>query len=248
MRGVACKPVARQWLRATDRELAWREDRWSTRSAAPVAMLAVVMEPGDWNIVLVGAWNRAILTPAWCRSVPLSLPEASPVEVMVPLDGRAPFQVRDRGVGITPMHEQLLVSIEHPTEELLDRAIAASLRAVEDLPRTPLVACGINLRYSTAEPSQELLANTRCRSERVFAGAGFEVRSRGRVDRLTFEDGALNVIMEVPTTGTSSLTLNFEMRSSDRCSFVGWLKRPAAAYMGVAERVLRLLDSPGDSE
>jgi hypothetical protein len=199
------------------------------------------MQPGDWNIVVLGAWNRAILTPAWIGQTVLGLPQDAPVEVLVPLDGLAPFQVRHQGVSVVPIAGQLLVQLDEPTEALLARAMEATRKAINDLPRTPLRACGINIRYSAPEPPAGLLSRSRCQTEQLFSDAGYEVRMRRRGETLAFHDGTLNVIADIPTTGSCTVTLNFDRPGPSHDDILAWLARPASEYVTEAARVMAIL-------
>ncbi len=42
-----------------------------------------MLEPFDWNVVVAGAWNRALLTPAWLQKRVFKDTEAT-VELYVP--------------------------------------------------------------------------------------------------------------------------------------------------------------------
>jgi hypothetical protein len=199
------------------------------------------MQCGDWNIVVLGAWNRAILTPAWIGQTVLGSPEDAPVEVLVPLDGVAPFQVRHQGITVVPAPGQLLVQLEEPTEALLTRAMEVTKKAISDLPRTPLRACGINIRYSAPEPPALLLDRMRCQSERLFSDNSYEVRMRRRGETLAFHEGTLNVIADIPTTGTFTLTLNFDRPGPSHSDILDWLSRPANDYIDEATKVVAML-------
>ncbi len=199
------------------------------------------MDPVDWNVVVLGAWNRAILTPAWIAEIVLGLPKNSPIEVLVPLDAFAPFQVRHSGLIVTPVPGQLLVQVEKPSEESLGAAMTAMKRAIDDLPRTPLSACGINIRYMSSEPGDKLVERTRSKTEELLSGSGYELRVRRRGETMVFKEGTLNFIADIPTTGQTTLTFNFDRPCASRDDALGWLARPAAEYVSEAARVLSLV-------
>jgi len=199
------------------------------------------MDPGEWNVVVLGAWNRAILTPAWIAETVLGLPKGSPLEVLVPLDAFAPFQVRHGGLMVTPIPGQLLIGVEPASAESLEAAMRAMKRAIDDLPRTPLRACGINIRYVSSEPGDKLIERTRSKTEELLSGSGYELRVRRRGESLTFKEGTLNFIADIPTTGSTTLTFNFDRPCSTRDDAIGWLIRPATEYVSEAEKVLSLV-------
>ena len=191
--------------------------------------------------MVLGAWNRAILTPAWIGQSVLGLAPNSPTEILVPLDGFAPFQVRHNGVTVIPVPGQLLFQLDEPSEPLLARGMEAAQRAISELPRTPLHGCGINIRYSSPEAPISLLTNTRCSTEQLFSDRGYELRVRRRGETLAFKEGSLNVIADIPTIGQCKLTLNFERQGTSSDQILPWLLRPAAEYIEEAARIIELI-------
>ncbi len=199
------------------------------------------MEPSNWNIVILGAWNRAILTPAWISRTVFARDPTALVNVLVPLDGLTSFQVEDQGVTVLPKPGQLIVSMSTPTEANLTRALEASQRAILDLPRTPFEACGINLRYTAPDPPHALVDRTRCPTERILVESGREIRIRRRGESLGFQEGALNVIADIPTVGICEVNCNFERRSTNHDELVAWLRRPAHDYLQEAAHIIGLI-------
>lgn len=204
------------------------------------------MEPANWNIVILARWNRAILTPKWIAEKVLGLPSGSAVDVAVPVDDPlAPFQVRNRAVAVIPASGQLVLQLEDPTEPTLERALSWAANAVTELPQTPYQACGVNLRYAASEPPLPLLDRMRCPTEGIFAAEGYTVNGRRRGEMLAFHDGALNIIADIPTSGSFLLTCNFERQSNNRDDLLGWLRRAARDYVAASMRVVELLTREG---
>lgn len=199
------------------------------------------MEPINWNVVVNGAWNRAILTPAWIAQVVLGLPQDSPVDVMVPLDSFAPFLVRHGGLIVTPARSQLQVQLEVPSKDSLATAMEAMQRAIRELPRTPLSACGINIRFMSPEPGDRVVERTRCQTETQLSANGYEIRVRRRGETMAFRNGALNFIADIPTTGPTVLTFNFDHQCTTPDEALSWLMIPASEYVEEASKVLALI-------
>ena len=53
----------------------------------------MLLEPGDWNVVIVGHWNRAILTPQGIATRLLQLPPETEIGIEVPMDAIGPYRV-----------------------------------------------------------------------------------------------------------------------------------------------------------
>lgn len=199
------------------------------------------MEPYDWNIVILGHWNRAILTPNWIAQQVFKLPIGTPVNVLVPLDGFAPFQVQNSGITVGPLPDRLLIQLETPNHESLATGLTAMVRAVEALPQTPFRACGINLSFRAAEPPAPLLERTRSASEKLLSDAGYELRTRRRGETLSFHDGTLNIVADIPTIGECRVTMNFDRQASDAKDIAGWLKREPVEYIDEANKLMKIL-------
>ena len=206
-----------------------------------------LMNPSDWNVVMLGAWNRAILTPAWISQTVFANAAEVPVNVLVPLDGTTPFQVEDQGITVVPIPGQLIIQLGAPNQETLARAMAAAQRAIQDLPRTPLRACGINLRYSAPEPPRALVSRTRCQTERILSDSGRELRTRRRGETLSFHEGSLNIITDIPTAGSCTVNFNFERQSTNRDDILAWLGRSASDYIVEATDIIHLIAEEGDA-
>lgn len=102
----------------------------------------------DWNVVVVGSWNRAILTPGCVKEHLLQLPKNSVVEVQVPVDVPAPPRVKHGGITVTVLGAQLVIDADPPTYEGIKSACQAAARAIRYLDKTPVTAAGINISLS----------------------------------------------------------------------------------------------------
>ncbi|MBL9149112.1 MAG: hypothetical protein JNM94_10510, partial [Phycisphaerae bacterium] len=138
------------------------------------------MEAADWNIVVLGHWNRAILTPNWIAEKVFCLPPGTPVNVLVPLDGFGPFQVEHGRITVIPIPGQLVFQLGAMTPELLGQASQCARNAISALPATPLRACGINIRFTAAEAPGELIERTRGQTEQLLSDAGYSLQMRRR--------------------------------------------------------------------
>jgi hypothetical protein len=58
---------------------------------------------------------------------------------------------------------------------------------------------------------------------------------------MTFKEGTLSFIADIPTTGETTLTFNFERQSATPDDTLCWLSRPASEYVKEAEKVLLLV-------
>ncbi|MEO1534346.1 MAG: hypothetical protein AAFS11_02120 [Planctomycetota bacterium] len=198
------------------------------------------MKANDWNIVLAGQWNRAILTPNWIARNLFGLPQGTPVEVLVPLEGGGAFQVKHGKVIVTPNPGALVLQATEATEEALDEALKAAKAATTELPRTPMAAAGINLRYHLEELPEDLVESVSCRSETKLSDAGHTITQRRRGETVEWKGGCVNIIVDLPTRGATSVTFNFELVNGEMAQIEGWVSIKAEELKSDAEAFLKL--------
>src|SRR4051812_42213395 len=104
------------------------------------------LEPGDWNVVVVGRWNRSILTPQGIASRLLQLPPGTEVGIEVPMDAIWPYRVSYGDLVIMVSEQQLIVEAAENSFPSLQRAMRVVYRAMQNLPETPVFAAGFNIR------------------------------------------------------------------------------------------------------
>ena len=85
------------------------------------------LQPADWSVVILGRWNRAILTPNGIAKRLFKLAEAKQVLVAVPLDGVSPYMVRHPTQQIVAMTDEgrLLVQVVRADYKVLGEAMTA---------------------------------------------------------------------------------------------------------------------------
>jgi hypothetical protein len=199
------------------------------------------LNPFDWNVVIVGYWNRAILTPAGIGRRLFGLEEGTPVLVEVPMDGLGPHRVKYSDLTVTAETGRLVVHADIPKYDLLDRARKAAILAMKSLPETPLIAAGFNVRVRIKDPSDELLTSLTSGLDNALSDAGFEIYSRSLRRKLKFKDGTLN--LDVEEGDDFRVIFNFDRQSSKKEDLIAWLQLPIAeiedVVSSVFEKVLR---------
>lgn len=201
------------------------------------------LQPADWSVVILGRWNRAILTPNGIAKRLFKLAEAKQVLVAVPLDGVSPYMVRHPTQQIVAMTDEgrLLVQVVKADYKVLGEAMTAGANALTALPETPVSAAGFNINFRSKEVTPEMAALLVPDSEKRFVDAGFKlvVRTLGR--SLEHGSGKLNVTVASDEDGFG-LSLNFHRDSEVVDELKQWLQTPVAQ---VEETVNKILDAFG---
>ena len=197
------------------------------------------LEPFGWNVVVVGYWNLAILTPAGIARRILGLPEGTNIEVDVPLDGVAPVRVRNGNLLVTPDRARLTIDATDCSFQTLQAAREAAARATRGLPETPVSAAGFNVRYRISDPhDQPLLRLLQSEADARISDEGFEIRGRSFSRTLAHQDGRVRVDCVREDNGPTVVSLNLERLSSSVEELVQWLEMPSAAIRNINESVL----------
>src|ERR1051326_5820594 len=108
-------------------------------------------EAFEWTVVVVGAWNRAILTPSGVARHLFGLEGEPVVQVELPLEYQGPIKISYGSLTVVPATDRIIVEMGDATYDNLGAACEIARRALEGLPETPVRAAGINLRYRTDE-------------------------------------------------------------------------------------------------
>ena len=185
---------------------------------------AMRVEPVDWSVVVVGFWNRAILTPAGVGRRLFQLQEGTPLQVEIPLEGLAPYRVRHEGLIVTAGNRRLEIATESPSIPSLERAMTAAATAIDSLPETPLSAAGFNARFNIHDPPDELTEAFMTSLDQRISDADLTIASRQIQRTVKYGEGVLNiqVLEETPT----KVSLNFHLDSTNSNALKQWLRTP----------------------
>jgi len=199
----------------------------------------MALEPLDWNVVVVGYWNPAILTPAGIAKRLFELQQSTPIMVEVPIDGLAPHRVRHDKITVTADPGRLVVGVDAPEFPLLERAMTIAARAITNLPETPFSAAGFNIRFRITEPPADLIRSLEAPVDSRVSDAGFAIELRQLKRTLGYKNGSLNLDLRQGKGGSVRVELNFHMQSSDRTELTAWLAAPIDGVRETTDRVLR---------
>lgn len=177
----------------------------------------------DWSVVVLGAWNRAILTPSGISKRLFRLPEGTQVEVMVPIDVIAPFRVKHEDVSVSATAESLIVTPEKSTLNNLKKAMEIADRALSNLPETPVIAAGINLKYKSSQPVRALARLLQSSLDQSFSEQTIEVLSRTILRSVRWKQGEIRIAVSQEPGQAYSILLNVHMEGDTTGKLKEWL-------------------------
>ncbi len=177
---------------------------------------------GEWNAIVVGAWNPAGLTPSGMRHHLLGVGREVPLFVELNVEQAQPPRVRHDGISLYIMADGLVAGPEVPDVGNMRRATEALRRGLDRLNQTPVRAAGVNFRYVEDDPNV-LLDERRCALDELLDGRATIV-ARGLRRSIEMLPGVLNLEIR-EETGRLFADLNFHFDSPSHEDLSAWLGR-----------------------
>lgn len=206
-------------------------------------LLYLAMEAVEWNVVVIGCWNLAILTPGRIGTKVFGLGKGVPVDVLVQLEGASTFQVKHGNVIAVPAYNQLLLQTTESNNATLTEAMSYAKNAVMALPETPFYGCGINFRYHWNEIPAKLAGLVRCASEGLVSDLGYDIVHRRRGESVRFGDGRLNINIDLPEDGGARAVFNFDRSVPTTTQATDWLSQDIENLSAVVQKILEGYDA-----
>jgi hypothetical protein len=182
-------------------------------------------EPFSWNVVLMGAWNTAILSPDGVRKRLFQLPAGTPVDLQVAIDRPGHLRISHEGVMVIPMPSRLEVVATNGTEIGLTRAAGICQRAISELPETPMTAAGVNIRYRFEDLPDDVLAQVAAPLDDALALAEREIVNLSTRRTVKFDNGVVNLTVSCAPVGTGTVEFNFHRDSGEAEELSRWIGR-----------------------
>ncbi len=182
-------------------------------------------EPVEWNIVVVGAWNRAILTPDGIRRLLFQIPDGTPIEVLFAIDKPGVYRVSNDGLIVEPSSGRLLIDAAQATEDSLLRAATVCTRAIQALPATPITAVGVNIRYRFGEIPNHMIDLISAPADTALSDAGFQIVESSLSRTVPQDSGVVNMKVSKLRDGSAKMEFNFHLGSTNPDDLIAWLAR-----------------------
>ncbi|KAF0143828.1 MAG: hypothetical protein FD156_2306 [Nitrospirae bacterium] len=103
----------------------------------------------DATLVIVGAWNVAIIEPQWIVKNALQVPSGtkSPIEMEVSMGLATNFRSKINDLYFIPSNDKFIINPSKENEELFKLADFAAINLYRTLSHTPIQAIGYNFTY-----------------------------------------------------------------------------------------------------
>jgi len=194
------------------------------------------LAPIDWNVIVAGWWNRAILTPLGIVTRVFGQPAGTQIALLVPANLVAPVQVGLGGLKVMVDRTSLTIALDINDYRSLEGAMERAARAIQELPETPLIAAGFNIRYQGAASDPglaRLLESVGNSWDARLATAGLQMDRREISKVVQWNAGKILINAVHEQTGAAKVNINFECSADGNRTqqqnveaMLAWLRQP----------------------
>ena len=192
----------------------------------------------QWNTVVVGKWNPAILTPKGIASQIFDKKPDEPIEVFVPLNATGPFKVRFDGLSVSAGFDRLIIDCEKSDWETLEKSREYCCKAIEALPKTPLTAAGFNIRYKLDDPTESFIEILSIPLDFKLSDNKLEITRKETHRSFLWNNGAVNLNIVKAESGNYNIMMNFDKTSNNIEELKEWFKTPIDKVKDITKTVI----------
>ena len=189
--------------------------------------------PDNWNTVIVGKWNPAILTPKWIAHSLFDKPENTVCEVYVPIDGVSPLRVKIDDLFVSCDSSRLVIDCCTPDIFALEKSRSIAAKAVENLPVTPFQAVGFNIRYHFTDPTEDFIQRLQVVLDERLSFREYKLLGKGLQREIEFEEGRLLMQIHYQDITAGNIFFNFERKTPSSAQIAEWLRKPIDGFVEV---------------
>jgi virulence-associated protein VagC len=212
----------------------------------------MIIREASTSIVIVGAWNPAILSPEWLARWAFGRAQGDQVQVQMEFSSipKSPPILTIDQVIIIPSESRLVIRPQRSSEDLISRAEGVAVRILETLPHTPVRAFGENIEFDEEHASEE---DTRMfRIHDHFSGSpqleGLERKEMSIVDSYATRQNILKITRTLSGESFSiKFNFHYDVTSTEqateqiRGTFLENFRRSCALISGVYDLPIPLL-------
>ncbi|MEO8019719.1 MAG: hypothetical protein ABI769_18060 [Pseudomonadota bacterium] len=196
------------------------------------------------NVVVLGAWNPAILQPQWVAKQVFGIEGDLAVQWEVSFVANAPPRFTLGDVRFMPAYDRLTLVPQGLDAAQLATCENALRTILTSLPHTPISAFGINYSFEDATPStglQALFLDTEGLAE--AANLNFEPRAMAVQRAMAIPPYVLNFTRSLDNNGVAGYKFNFHYDVTDTAAAAELLNGALAGTLATARQILAVYDA-----
>lgn len=150
----------------------------------------MVVKQDSWTVVILGKWNKYILSPEWSAGNIFNL-EKLRVEFGISVD--LPPRYIGSDVRMTPSEDTVIFTALEHTDEALAKIEEYASSLFEKLPYTPIGAFGINFGFVEKAGSGSLSSIFDLTDDTKLVESGCSIKQKSISRQLNFSEKTLNL-------------------------------------------------------
>jgi len=156
------------------------------------------LTPFNWNVVVKGAWNRAIFTPNKISQKLFGLDEGTVLQVLVPIDGMSPQRMLHDDIAVSVNSSVLEVAAQKQEYGKLKQGLEVASKALNWLKETPVMAGGYNFRFKVTD-REAISVSSIIQSEldTVLSDNNFKIIERNNIRVVEEGSGEIHLITRI---------------------------------------------------
>lgn len=200
-------------------------------------------KPHNWNVIILGFWNKAILTPNFVAKNIFKTKDGTPFQVEIPVDLLLPPRIKYNDFVCSVDNKQIVVETNNCTTDKIIEALKFAKNAIEELPVTPVLAAGFNIRYEIEAFNPNLLKLIFGSDiDSAFSKLGYEVINRNVIRTVKFKDGIINTYFNYINNDKFEFQINFEKESKNPDDLKAWLSISLGEINEEISKIMKLFE------
>lgn len=191
-----------------------------------------------WNAVVAGRWNPAILNPKGIAKLIFKKEDNDPINVLVPLDTMEPYKVKIDNFLISANFDKLVIDCEKPEWDSLEKAMKYCETGLDELPKTPLIASGFNVRYELKTPNDDFIDILKVPLDDKLGDNGLIIERREIRRSIKWKEGLINIHIVMSDISSYQVLLNFDKQSNDKDELKNWLSISINDVKDIVDKIL----------
>lgn len=176
------------------------------------------------NVLILGAWNLAILNPAWMAKKIFEVQKIS-VNLEVGPTMIARYMSDAHNVKITTCEDKVILNPTSTDPDALEGSGSLAIRLMERLKETPIPAVGVNIGFDLNASEVERVKEAAATKDlEQFKNFGATVESSSIRHQLRINDSDVNTELALYSNGLGALTVNHHFNVSDASEATELLK------------------------
>ena len=186
---------------------------------------------------MAGHWNRMIFSPAWITS---HLTMVKDIGIEVPVDNPGlPVRLTFDGIHLSVTSRQLSLTVERAEDTLLEKCRDVAVKALKELPHTPLLAVGVNYHFIAEQPDDLLLQVFNLRDNDRLSDADIKIRSTVIQRSLLIQAHTVNLSLTLAEDKKVHVAFNFHKDTPNTEQAIAFL---SAHSTDLKEKAFELLN------